>query len=36
MEVKLAEIRNGMLRIQLFRNVPESEKPRIIDIVEIK
>jgi hypothetical protein len=24
------------LRIQLFRNVPESEKPRIIDIVEIK
>ncbi len=35
-EVKLAEIRNGMLRIQLFRNVPESEKPRIIDIVEIK
>jgi len=25
-----------MLRIQLFRNVPESEKPRIIDIVEIK
>jgi len=36
MEVKLAEIKNGMLRIQLFRNVPESEKPRIIDIVEIK
>ena len=36
MEVKIAEIRNGMLRIQLFRNVPESEKPRIIDIVEIK
>jgi molecular chaperone IbpA len=36
MEVKAAEIRNGMLRIQLFRNVPESEKPRIIDIVEIK
>jgi molecular chaperone IbpA len=36
MEVKVAEIRNGMLRIQLFRNVPESEKPRIIDIVEIK
>jgi len=36
MEVKGAEIRNGMLRIQLFRNVPESEKPRIIDIVEIK
>jgi molecular chaperone IbpA len=36
MEVKLAEIRNGMLRIQLFRNVPESAKPRIIDIVEVK
>ena len=36
MEVKLAEIRNGMLRIQLFRNVPESEKPRIIDILELK
>lgn len=36
MEVKLAETKNGMLKIQLFRNVPESQKPRIIDIVEIK
>lgn len=36
MEVKSAEIKNGMLRIQIFRNVPESAKPKIIDIVEVK
>ena len=36
MEVKGAETKNGMLRIQIFRNVPESAKPKIIDIVEIK
>ena len=36
MEVKGAEIRNVMLRIQLFRNVPESAKPKIINIVEVK
>ena len=36
MEVKSAEIRNGMLRIQIVRNVPEDAKPKIIDIVEVK
>ena len=36
MEVKGAETKNGMLRIQIFRNIPESAKPKIIDIVEIK
>ena len=35
-EVKGAEIKNGMLIVKLFRNVPESEKPRVIDIVEVK
>ena len=36
MEVKSAATKNGMLRIQIFRNIPESAKPKIIDIVEIK
>jgi len=36
MEVKGAVTKNGMLRIQIFRNIPESAKPKIIDIVEIK
>jgi molecular chaperone IbpA len=35
-EVTGAEIKNGMLIVKLTRNIPESEKPRIIDIVEIK
>ena len=35
-EVNGAEIKNGMLIVKLIRNVPESEKPRIIDIVEVK
>ena len=35
-EVSGAEIKNGMLIIKLIRNVPESEKPRVIDIVEVK
>lgn len=35
-EVKGAEIQNGMLIIKLVRNVPESAKPRVIDIVEVK
>ena len=35
-EVTGAEIKNGMLIVKLIRNIPESEKPRIIDIVEIK
>ena len=36
MEVKGASTKNGMLRIQIFRNIPESAKPKIIDIVEVK
>jgi molecular chaperone IbpA len=35
-EVSGAEIKNGMLIVKLIRNVPESEKPRVIDIVEVK
>lgn len=35
-EINGAEIKNGMLIIKLIRNIPESEKPRIIDIVEVK
>jgi molecular chaperone IbpA len=35
-EVNGAEIKNGMLIVKLIRNVPESEKARIIDIVEVK
>jgi HSP20 family molecular chaperone IbpA len=36
MEVKGAATKNGMLRIQIVRNIPESAKPKIIDIVEVK
>jgi len=36
LEVNGAEIKNGMLIIKLFRNIPDSEKPRVIDIVEVK
>ena len=35
-EVHGAEIKNGMLTVKLIRNVPESAKPKIIDIVEVK
>jgi molecular chaperone IbpA len=35
-EITGAEIKNGMLIIKLIRNIPESEKPRVIDIVEVK
>ena len=35
-EISGAEIKNGMLLIKLIRNIPESEKPRVIDIVEVK
>ena len=35
-EIAGAEIKNGMLIVKLIRNVPESEKPRVIDIVEVK
>jgi molecular chaperone IbpA len=35
-EVSGAEIKNGMLLVKLIRNVPESAKPKIIDIVDVK
>ncbi len=35
-EVVGAETKNGMLIVKLVRNVPESAKPRVIDIVEVK
>ena len=35
-EVIGAESKNGMLTIKLVRNIPESAKPKVIDIVEIK
>ena len=35
-EVVGAETKNGMLTIKLVRNIPESAKPKIIDIVEVK
>ena len=35
-EVSGAEIKNGMLIVKLVRNVPESAKPRVIDIVAVK
>lgn len=35
-EVRGAETRNGMLTIKLVRNIPESAKPKVIDIVEVK
>ena len=35
-EVVGAETQNGMLSIKLIRNIPESAKPKVIDIVEVK
>lgn len=35
-EVVGAETQNGMLTVKLVRNVPESAKPKVIDIVDIK
>ena len=35
-EVTGAQIENGMLVIKLIRNIPESAKPKVIDIVEVK
>jgi molecular chaperone IbpA len=35
-EVSGAEIKNGMLLVKLIRNIPESAKPKIIDIVDVK
>jgi HSP20 family molecular chaperone IbpA len=36
MKVIKAEIKNGILLIQIEREIPEAMKPRIIDIVEVK
>lgn len=36
MKVKKAEIKNGILLIQIEREIPEEMKPRMINIVEIK
>jgi molecular chaperone IbpA len=36
MKVRTAEIKNGILLIQIEREIPEELKPRVIDIVEIK
>jgi len=35
-EVAGAEIKNGMLTVKLIRDIPESAKPKIIDIVDVK
>jgi len=35
-EVVGDETKNGMLVIKLVRNIPESAKPKVIDIVEVK
>jgi molecular chaperone IbpA len=35
-EVVGAQIENGMLIVKLVRNIPESAKPKVIDIVEVK
>lgn len=35
-EVVGAETKNGMLSIKLVRNIPESAKPKVIDIVDVK
>jgi molecular chaperone IbpA len=35
-EVTGAETKNGMLTIKLMRNIPESAKPKVIDIVDVK
>ena len=35
-EVTGAETKNGMLTVKLIRNIPESAKPKIIDIVDVK
>lgn len=35
-EVNGASIKNGMLTVNLVRNIPESAKPKIIDIVNVE
>jgi len=36
MKVRSASISNGILHIELEREIPEELKPRVIDVVEIK
>ena len=35
-EVVGAETKNGMLTVKLVRNIPESAKPKVIEIVDVK
>ena len=35
-EVVGAETKNGMLTVKLIRDIPESAKPKVIDIVDVK
>lgn len=36
MKVVKAEIKNGVLSVTIEREIPESPKPRVIDVVEVK
>lgn len=36
MKVRKAEIKNGILLLQIEREIPEEMKPRVINIVEVK
>jgi molecular chaperone IbpA len=36
MKVRKAEIKNGILLVQIEREIPEEMKPRVIDVVEVK
>jgi len=36
MKVRKAEIKNGILLVQIEREIPEEMKPRVIDIIEVK
>jgi len=36
MKVRSASVQNGILHIEIEREIPEELKPRVIDIVEIK
>lgn len=36
MKVRKAEIKNGILLVQIEREIPEEMKPRLIDVIEIK
>jgi molecular chaperone IbpA len=35
-EVSGATIKNGMLTVNLIRNIPESAKPKVIDIINVE